>query len=1079
MEWVNSLNPKQKVLADKITRAAEKYGVDPAFALSTAKAENDDFMHSVKRTSRKGAIGLMQIMPNTAKGLKINPYDVDQNIDGGVRLLKENLDRYGGDKMLASVAYNYGPNSNFFKTGFLPDETRGYITRITKHGGYGDVPVGTMPTPPMQKISTGTQAMAEKKPSYEIKIAPIDEGDLAPWNPSTTTTGEKVASRQVGIDDAIAAGFGGVAGLGVGHMLRPPTEGEERNIRGEVRNELTANQQRIQLAQAQAQADAIASGQPVQAQTGVPTQERGYGTKNWVYQEYSDPVGRLVESMGPDTKPHADELAKSVSGIRQYVKNMPQGPLPMQASPFSTFPSAMPPPAPPVAQTPNLGVAPTRANLANLAPPRQLTPAQLQMQVIANRAKNVGSGKAGGALMGAIAGQQGYDAAQKFNQGDWAGGLTSGMTSAGAALTMAPNPKLKALGAVAGAGGGALHLLENIFKTEDETKSVLQPDGSPAKLKKGGAVKKPVGGLPAVEHFDGGGRTGIAKTVAGKIAGAFGQAPGQLVIPTAEEIAKFAPKPTQQLKFSDAIRPYQDHYLGVHMSDRQGTHGNRWGGTGFPNFQNINPIHAANKAVWMNDSKAAANRLIETAREFNGRPMINTNYIGKPDQHKSNKTVFNDVFDSFNTRYASGAIPEDHINSINEAIRNWSKTEGKVKKPVFSQAFDIRDADAVREIAGNTFHGRKGIADILGKGEGTGRQFKQMPAVPDYWNIIDAHADPFTKGASTSSVGTRLFSVDNIPAYHGDDVLHPDYRWAVTGQDKQVQFPAVPQKVAVPDWYNEYVGRQNADPSGNAWLSYPKRPQLISKDYITMAEDAGYAKGGLTGVPHYDKGGRTGVLTRIAESAYDMLKLTPEKIEAWRKANAKPYKQQQDPQLAQALEAYMTGKISQADYLQIMNERRPIRPLTEVPTAHSNIDIVSALDKNKADKGILGLNLQEGRQVGEVLGLGGVEETYEAVTGQAVAIREALQVDTVVIHPTHFAAAADDRGGVHVVGPFTAQPKITTGAGDHFNAGFCLGRILGLAVENSLQIGVATSGFYVRNATSPTLPELVEFLRSL
>jgi len=969
MEWVKSLNPQQKALADKVVRAAEKYGVDPAFALSTAKAENDDFMHSVKRKSGKGAIGLMQIMPNTAKGLKIDPYNVDQNIDGGVRYLKENLDRFGGDKMLASVAYNYGPNSNFFKNGYLPDETRGYITRITKHGGYGDVPVGTMPTPPMQKISTGTQAMAEKKPSYEIKIAPVDEGDLAPWNPSTTTTGEKVASRQVGIDDAIAAGTGGVAGVIAGHMLRPPTEEEQRQLSRETRNELTANQQRIELAQAQAQADAIASGQPVQtqAQTSAPTQERGYGTKNWIYQEYPQHIGPTVESMNPNTKAHADELASVLSQGNKVVRNIPQGPLPMQASPFSTFPSAMPPPAPPVAQTPNLGVAPTRANLANLAPPRQLNPAQLQRQVLLNRAKNVGSGKVGGGVMGAIAGQQGYDAQQKFNQGDWVGGLTSGITGTGAALTMSPNPKFKALGAAATAAGGGLHLLQNIFNTEDQTKSTLQPDGSPPKLKKGGAIKKPDGGLSAVEHFDGGGRTGLAKTVAGKIAGAFGQPPGQLIMPTAEEIAKFAPKPTQQLKFSEAIRPYQDHYLGVHMSDRQGTHGGRWGGTGFPNFQNINPIHAANKAVWMNDSKAAANRLIETAREFNGRPMINTNYIGKPDQHKSNKTVFNDVFDSFSNRYASGAIPEDHINSINEAIRNWSKTEGKVKKPVFSQAFDIRDADAVREIAGNTFHGRKGIADILGKGEGTGRQFKQMPAVPDYWNIIDAHADPFTKGASTSSVGTRLFSVDNIPAYHGGDVLHPDYRWAVTGQDKQVQFPAVPHKVAVPDWYNEYVGRQNAEPSGNAWLSYPKRPQLISKDYITMAEDAGYAEGGQ--VQHFDRGGKVGALTRIAESAYDMLKLTPEKVDAWRKANAKPYKQQQDPQLAQALEAYMTGKISQADYLRIMNERRPIRPLTEVPTAHSNIDIVSALDKNKADKGILGLNLQvpEGMRVGNRL----------------------------------------------------------------------------------------------------------------
>jgi len=967
MEWVNSLNPQQKALADKVVRAAEKYGVDPAFALSTAKAENDDFMHSVKRKSGKGAIGLMQIMPNTAKGLKIDPYNVDQNIDGGVRYLKENLDRFGGDKMLASVAYNYGPNSNFFKTGYLPDETRGYITRITKHGGYGDVPVGTMPTPPMQKISTGTQAMAEKKPSHGITLAPIDETDLSPWNPSTTTTNEKVASRQVGIDDAIAAGVGGVAGVGFGHLMRPPTEGEERQFSREARNELTANQQRIALAQAQAQADAIASGQPAPTQTTTPTQDRGYGTKNWIYQEYPQHIGPTVEAMNPNTKAHADELASVLSQGNKVVRNIPQGPLPTQSSPFSTFPSAMPPPAPPVAQTPNLGVAPTRANLANLAPPRQLTPAQLQMQVIANRAKNVGSGKVGGGVMGTIAGQQGYDAAQKFNQGDVFGGLTSGITGTGAALTMMPSPKWKALGAATTAAGGGLHLLQNIFNTEDQTKSVLQPTGEPPKYKKGGAIKKPDGGLSAVEHFDGGGRTGLAKTVAGKIAGAFGQAPGQLVMPTAEEIAKFAPKPTQQLKFSEAIRPYQDHYLGVHMSDRQGTHGGRWGGTGFPNFQNINPIHAANKAVWMNDSKAAANRLIETAREFNGRPMINTNYIGKPDQHKSNKTVFNDVFDSFSNRYASGAIPEDHINSINEAIRNWSKTEGKVKKPVFSQAFDIRDADAVREIAGNTFHGRKGIADILGKGEGTGRQFKQMPAVPDYWNIIDAHADPFTKGASTSSVGTRLFSVDNIPAYHGGDVLHPDYRWAVTGQDKQVQFPAVPHKVAVPDWYNEYVGRQNAEPSGNAWLSYPKRPQLISKDYITMAEDAGYAEGGQ--VQHFDRGGKVGGLTRLAESAYDILKLTPEKVEAWRKLNAKPYKQQQDPQLAQALEAYMTGKISQADYLRIMNERRPMRPLTELPKAHSNEDIVSALDSNKVNRGILGLNLQvpEGMRVGNRL----------------------------------------------------------------------------------------------------------------
>jgi hypothetical protein len=904
----------------------------------------------------------MQIMPNTAKGLKIDPYNVDQNIDGGVRYLKENLDRFGGDKMLASVAYNYGPNSNFFKTGYLPDETRGYITRITKHGGYGDVPVGTMPTPPMQKISTGVQNMA--KPKYEVTVAEPDKNDLNVWSPPPPSTNEKVASRQVGIDDAIAAGGGAITGAIAGHMLRPPTEEEQRQLSRETRNELTANQQRIALAQAQAQADAIASGQPVQtqAQTSAPTQDRGYGTKNWIYQEYPQHIGPTVESMNPNTKAHADELASVLSQGNKVVRNIPQGPLPMQASPFSTFPSAMPPP-PPVAQTPNLGVAPTRANLANLAPPRQLTPAQLQMQAIANRAKNVGSGKVGGGIMGTIAGQQGYDAQQKFNQGDVFGGLTSGITGTGAALTMMPSPKWKALGAATTAAGGGLHLLQNIFNTEDQTKSVLQPTGEPPKYKKGGAIKKPDGGLSAVEHFYGGGRTGVAKTVAGKIAGAFGQAPGQLVMPTAEEIAKFAPKPTQQLKFSEAIRPYQDQYLGVHMSDRQGVHGGRWGGTGFPNFQNINPIHSANKAVWMNDSEEAANKLIQTAREFNGRPMINTNYIGAPDQHRSNKTVFNDVLDTFYKNQAAGQVTPEQIEKINQAILSKAKTTGTLKNLPFNDKFDIRDKDAVKAIAGQTFEGRKAIGDLLGMGLGT----RKPATVPQYANILEDHADPFTKGAPTSAVGTRLFSVDNVPAQYTDDVLHPDYRWKVTGEDKQVQFPAVPQSIAVRDWYNEIKPRIGMEPHGNAWFSYPKRPQLISKDYITMAEDAGYAEGGQ--VQHFDKGGRTGVLTRLGESAYDLLKLTPEKVEAWRKANAKPYKQQQDPQLAQALEAYMTGKISQADYLRIMNERRPIRPLTELPKAHSNEDIVSALDSNKVNRGILGLNLQvpEGMRVGNRL----------------------------------------------------------------------------------------------------------------
>jgi sugar/nucleoside kinase (ribokinase family) len=128
---------------------------------------------------------------------------------------------------------------------------------------------------------------------------------------------------------------------------------------------------------------------------------------------------------------------------------------------------------------------------------------------------------------------------------------------------------------------------------------------------------------------------------------------------------------------------------------------------------------------------------------------------------------------------------------------------------------------------------------------------------------------------------------------------------------------------------------------------------------------------------------------------------------------------------------------------------------------------------------ILGMNLGEARQAAGVLGLGGIKETPEAVTETAALIRKSLGIDTVAIHPTRFAAAADATGAAHVTGPLTVKPMITTGAGDHFNAGFCLGRIRGLGLAESLQAAVATSGYYVRSAKSPSLATLIRFLRTL
>jgi sugar/nucleoside kinase (ribokinase family) len=128
---------------------------------------------------------------------------------------------------------------------------------------------------------------------------------------------------------------------------------------------------------------------------------------------------------------------------------------------------------------------------------------------------------------------------------------------------------------------------------------------------------------------------------------------------------------------------------------------------------------------------------------------------------------------------------------------------------------------------------------------------------------------------------------------------------------------------------------------------------------------------------------------------------------------------------------------------------------------------------------ILGLNLKEAVQVAAAVGLPEFREPESQIEAMAAAIRAKLQLGTIVIHPRGGAAAADQDGSAQFAGPFVTQPKISTGAGDHFNAGFVTGRLLGFSLAESLCVGTATSGFYVRTAKSPTLTDLTEFVRTL
>ena len=152
------------------------------------------------------------------------------------------------------------------------------------------------------------------------------------------------------------------------------------------------------------------------------------------------------------------------------------------------------------------------------------------------------------------------------------------------------------------------------------------------------------------------------------------------------------------------------------------------------------------------------------------------------------------------------------------------------------------------------------------------------------------------------------------------------------------------------------------------------------------------------------------------------------------------------------------------------------------PEKRTRADILKALsliaEFEKYFDTILGLNEKEAYEIGGHLDLATPDHSPEGLLNLAKEIHARLRINTVVVHPVQYALAVSANDAAIVEGPFTPKPLITTGAGDHFNAGFCLGKLLGFDNAKAVLTGVSTSGFYVRSAKSPTVSDLVGLMNS-
>lgn len=116
--------------APLINAAANQYGISPALVDAVMWQES---RYNPKAVSSAGAIGLMQLMPGTARYLGVDPHDPWQNVFGGAAYLRKQLDRFGNNVPLALAAYNAGPEA-VAKHGGIPPyaETRDYVSTITR-----------------------------------------------------------------------------------------------------------------------------------------------------------------------------------------------------------------------------------------------------------------------------------------------------------------------------------------------------------------------------------------------------------------------------------------------------------------------------------------------------------------------------------------------------------------------------------------------------------------------------------------------------------------------------------------------------------------------------------------------------------------------------------------------------------------------------------------------------------------------------------------------------------------------------------------------------------------------------------
>jgi hypothetical protein len=432
------LDENQRRVAQKIMDMAPKYQVNPDFALAIAMAEN---MFQDKE-SEKGAIGPMQLMPNTAKGLKVDPYDEDDNIKGGLMLIRQltGHKQVGLDPIRVLAGYHSGPDLEFFKTNNTDDlgpNALQYISNVADFAG------GTLPPVMMtEEAATAPQAASDEGNG----TVEVSEEDME----------KQAAEKRMGVLQALGAGTGAAVSTGLDTAGRLGNKAmdtmADKFAQSMASKSPAGGMPSTAPVEPSAQSSRImqgGQGDPL-GTTGRARQE-GYNTET----ARRAAVANEMKATNPQARQvlaNAPGMTSTPSGVLYPSAEMrpTAGPRP-QPSPLKVRGGAPYQPPPPDIG----GVRPNAGPAMGQPVPSPAGALPSQKPSMARQAINMGrraldipvlSPSATGALGGYGAVTMADDASQRYKRGDFLGAGISGIGALGSAAAVIPHPLTRGVG---------------------------------------------------------------------------------------------------------------------------------------------------------------------------------------------------------------------------------------------------------------------------------------------------------------------------------------------------------------------------------------------------------------------------------------------------------------------------------------------------------------------------------------------------------------------------------------------------------------------------------------------------------